>query len=547
MRALWASNSAGGASLSLKVLFLGIFPVDSDQAQSLRDFVSCLPSSPVRVALLCGRTKAIQALRGCTSECLFFARGTDFQGWLEWQSRNATVRFAWPLSEIAVSTIPVPNLATSATGPLLELERRILDSLPAIERWFRLQWQEHTPPFYGSVDLRNAGFKLAPVDMNLYPGGWNNLSEEMLPCAVQAAQIAIEKICPDARNLLLIPERHTRNVFYLLNVARLASVLRTTGLDVRIGSLSPEITAPVVISLPGGDSLTIEALVRSGPRLGLAGFDPCAILLNNDLSAGIPEILRGLDQQVLLPPLHAGWAVRRKSNHFAAYDEVTDEFARLLGIDPWLLNPYFAVCGEVNFHERRGEECLASNIDWLLARVREKYAEHGIKEEPFAIVKADAGTYGMGIMTVKSADDVRDLNRKQRNKMAVVKEGLAVQQVIIQEGVPTRERVDDGVAEPVVYMLDRYVVGGFYRVHKERGIDENLNAPGAHFVPLAFAGSCNMPDCRAQPGASSSNRFYSYGVVARLAQLAASLELERTTHLLPPRADVAQPEAAAVT
>lgn len=31
-------------------------------------------------------------------------------------------------------------------------------------------------------------FKLAPVDTNLYPGGWNNLSEAMLPLAVQAAQ-----------------------------------------------------------------------------------------------------------------------------------------------------------------------------------------------------------------------------------------------------------------------------------------------------------------------------------------------------------------------
>src|SRR5258706_5375633 len=184
MRALWASNSAGGARLSLKVLFLGIFPVDSDQAQSLQDFVSCLPSSPVRVALLCGRTKAIQALRGCTSECLFFARGTDFQGWLEWQSRNATVRFAWPLSEIAVSTITVSNLATSATGPLLELERRILDSLPAIERWFRLQWQEPTPPFYRSGGLCQAGLPIAPGDMNLFSRGLDKLLGEMLPFAL---------------------------------------------------------------------------------------------------------------------------------------------------------------------------------------------------------------------------------------------------------------------------------------------------------------------------------------------------------------------------
>ena len=122
-----------------------------------------------------------------------------------------------------MSQAAVPRLATANTGPLLALEQKIVDEMPAIERWFRLQWQDHTPPFYGSVDLRNAGYKLAPVDMNLFPGGFNNLSEDMLPSAVQAAQSAIEHLCPDARNLVLIPERHTRNLFYLANVARLAA------------------------------------------------------------------------------------------------------------------------------------------------------------------------------------------------------------------------------------------------------------------------------------------------------------------------------------
>jgi glutamate--cysteine ligase len=440
---------------------------------------------------------------------------------------------------------PTPNLVTAANGPLLDLERRVLDSMTAIERWFRLQWQDHTPPFYGSVDLRNAGFKLAPVDMNLYPGGFNNLSEEMLPSAVQAAQAAIEHLCPDARNLLLIPERHTRNVYYLTNVARLARILRATGLEVRIGSLSPEVTSRTSISLPGNDQLVIEPLVRVRNRVGVEGFDPCAILLNNDLSAGIPDILRDLDDQILLPPLHAGWAVRRKSQHFAAYDEVADDFAKLLKIDPWTVNPYFARCGQINFHERTGEECLSGNVDMLLARIRAKYKEYGLNEQPFVIVKADAGTYGMGIMTVRDAADVRELNRKQRNKMAVVKEGLAVNEVIIQEGVPTYEKVEEAVAEPVVYMIDRYVVGGFYRVNRERGIDENLNAPGAHFVPLAFASSCNLPDCAAAPGTAPTNRFYSYGVVARLALLAASLELERTADVLT-RPAASAPVAAAV-
>jgi glutamate--cysteine ligase len=425
----------------------------------------------------------------------------------------------------------VPHLTTALNGPLLELEQRILDANTAIERWFRLRWQAQEPPFYCSVDLRNSGFKLAPVDTNLFPGGFNNLSAAFMPLAVQAATAAIEKICPDAKNLLLVPENHTRNKWYLENVATLAAILGQTGLEVRIGSLNPEIDAPTELETASGRKLRLEPLKRTegsgGARLGLEGFDPCAILVNNDLSAGIPDILRGLDKQVLLPPLHAGWALRRKSAHFAAYDEVAAQFAQLLQIDPWLLNPYYARCGEIDFQARAGEECLASNVSMLLEKIRVKYLEYGIKDTPYVAVKADAGTYGMGVMMVRDAAEVRDLNRKQRNKMAVVKEGLAVHDVIIQEGVHTIERIEDKAAEPVVYMLGHYVIGGFYRVHGARASDENLNAPGMHFVPLAFEASCTVPDPHASCDAPP-NRFYAYGVVARLALAAAALELEKT-------------------
>ena len=424
----------------------------------------------------------------------------------------------------------VPHLTTALTGPLLELEKRFIDNRPTIEQWLRRQWQEHTPPFYGSVDLRNSGFKLAPVDTNLFPGGFNNLNPEFLPLCVQATMVAIEKICPDAKNLLLIPENHTRNQFYLQNVARLAAILRHTGLNVRIGSLLPDVTSATTITLDDGQTLTLEPLKRigtEGRRLGLADFDPCAILLNNDLSAGVPEILKNVNEQFLIPPLHAGWHVRRKSTHFQAYSEVASAFGAHLGIDPWLIDPMFGVCGEINFRERTGEECLASNVDMLLARIRTKYLEYGVKDKPFVIVKADAGTYGMGIMTVHDASEVKGLNRRQRNKMAVVKEGLAVTEVIIQEGVPTFETVDEGVAEPVIYMIDRYVVGGFYRVNAARGRDENLNAPGMHFKPLAFETGCLLPDSEQAPDAPP-NRFYAYGVVGRLALVASSIELERT-------------------
>ena len=421
----------------------------------------------------------------------------------------------------------VPHLKTALIGPMAEVERKILDNATRIERWLRLEWLEHTPPIYSSVDLRNSGFKIAPVDTNLYPGGFNNLAHEMLPLAVQAAQSAIEKYCPEAQNLLLIPENHTRNLFYLQNVARLQAILKQTGLTVRIGSLNPEITHPTSFNWPEGHGIVVEPLVRSGNRLGLADFDPCAILLNNDLSAGIPEILKGLVGQTLLPPLHAGWAVRRKSNHFRAYDQVVAKFAAEINIDPWLVNPYFGVCGSINFHERTGEDCLRANVESILPRIRAKYAEYGIADEPFVIVKADAGTYGMGIMSVKSPDEVVGLNRKQRNKMSVVKEGLEVSEVIIQEGVHTIEKVGGASAEPVVYMIDRFVVGSFYRANTLRSPTENLNAPGAHFESLGFESAGATPDPEGDP-AADNNRFYTYGVIARLAALAASYEIEQT-------------------
>ncbi|MCB1957519.1 MAG: glutamate--cysteine ligase, partial [Rhodocyclaceae bacterium] len=119
----------------------------------------------------------------------------------------------------------VPHLTTALTGPLLELEKHFLDKATEIERWMRVQWHDHTPPFYGSTDLRNSGFKLAPVDLNLFPGGFNNLNDAFLPLCIQAAQAAVERICPNARQLLLIPENHTRNQFYLQNVAKLVSIL----------------------------------------------------------------------------------------------------------------------------------------------------------------------------------------------------------------------------------------------------------------------------------------------------------------------------------
>jgi glutamate--cysteine ligase len=419
----------------------------------------------------------------------------------------------------------VPHLRTALKGPLLALESLLLRNQADIESWLRGQWLRTPAPFYSSVDLRNAGFKVAPVDTNLFPAGFNNLNPAFEALCVQAVHSAVERWLPTAMRVLLVPESHTRNPFYLENVASLRDILTKSGLEVRIGSLIEGLTVPRKLPLPSGRTLRLEPLRREGRRIAVEDFSPCFVLLNNDLSGGRPPILEGLEQ-VIIPPLNLGWANRLKSSHFAYYRDVAREFATILDVDPWLVDPLFRNCGEIDFMQRQGEECLAENVDALIGQIHLKYREYGVSRAPFVVVKADAGTYGMAVMTVRSADEVQDLNRKQRTQMAASKGGQAVQRVIVQEGVYTFETLGarQAVAEPVVYLIDRHVVGGFYRVHTERGDDENLNAPGARFEPLAFTEACITPD-RARAPDAEPNRFYAYGVISRLATLAAAREI----------------------
>ncbi|HSW92757.1 MAG TPA: glutamate--cysteine ligase [Gammaproteobacteria bacterium] len=409
------------------------------------------------------------------------------------------------------------------TGPLHLLEKQLLDKQHAIETWFQTEWKKTAAPVYGSVDLRNAGFKLAPVDMNLFPAGFNNLNTAFLPLSVDAAKRAIRNAMPDAKKILLVPENHTRNLYYWENIRGLIHILESAGFEIKIGSLLPDYETPTELDLPNGQKIVLQTLSRDQDKVRVGQFIPDLLLLNNDLSDGIPAILESLSQP-LVPPAELGWSQRLKSGHFQHYAEISDEFARLIDIDPWLIAPLFRYCGSVDFMKREGEECLIHHVEQLFEAIKEKYRRYEIACKPFIIVKADAGTYGMGVMTVRDVEEMKSLNRKQRTSMSKTKSGQPVRRVIVQEGVYTFETwgENNSVAEPVVYMWGERVVGGFYRVHKERGIDENLNAPGMHFEPLAFAKTCHQPkpeldDCQ--------NRFYAYGVIARLSMLAAAREM----------------------
>ena len=420
------------------------------------------------------------------------------------------------------------RLITIFEGPLLELEQKIIQNTPAIERWFRLEWQDYTPPFYLSVDLHNTGFKLAPVDSNLFPDGFHNLPEAMLPLAVQAAMAAIEKYCPDAKNILLVPQTGTQNPEDLENLARLIKLLRMVGLNLQLGYIESANSPPGKITLPDGTSLPVGPLVRShnNRRVGLADFNPCAILLNDNLSDGTPEILQDLYEQTLLPPVHSGSTVRNKVNHFAAYDDVARRFARMIEVDPWTINPYFNRQIAVNMATNDGKERIAHSVSSVLGRIRRKYKEYRIQEKPYVEVLVPAVSNGQNLIQVADASELADIDFTIPGSASAAAGGLV--DVFIQEGVRSRERMQEALAEPVVYMIDRYVVGGFYRIFNNLSGKNGANVQVSHFAPPAFSQPHALPDKLVTPGAPSPNRFYMYGVIARLALLAAAIEMERT-------------------
>lgn len=412
----------------------------------------------------------------------------------------------------------VPNLTTSQTGSLLPIEAHILREVATIESWFRTEWSKTPAPLMSSVDLRHAGFKLAPVDTNLFPAGFNNLNPEFIPLCVQALQSCLGNHC---QRILLLPENHTRNQFYLQSLTVLREILRNAGYQVRLGNLNSDLADDLIIETSDQDPLILEPVVRKGARIGLKDYDPCMIILNNDLSTGIPDILQNLEQSIEPIP-QLGWATRLKSVHFRYYDEIVQEFAPLIHLDPWLINPIFSVATDVDFMAKTGIEYLSAEVEVVLQQIRERFSQTGRKDKPYVVVKADNGTYGMGIIVVHDAAEILNLNRKQRNKMAKIKGNQPVNRVMIQEGIYSFEKMADGaVAEPVVYMVGQYVVGGFYRVHRNLGTNDILNTPGMHFEPLAFAQACNIPKYPVQDG---HHRFYAYGVIARLAALAAARE-----------------------
>lgn len=398
---------------------------------------------------------------------------------------------------------------------LHEIDRLLSTRADAVAEWLESKKKRCSQLFYSSVDIRHSGYKLAPVDTNLFPAGFNNLCPQARAQAALLTQQFVSRCGKDVRRILLIPENHTRNTRYIDNLEALLDILRQAGFEVALGRIEEGVVAPVTLTTSGGASLRSCPIERDGERVRTTeGFIPDLVLVNNDFTSGPPALLQNIATPVIPPP-GMGWHRRRKSEHFARYNALAEDFARTFGLASWHISTLFHHCGRLDFREKAGLECVALGVEKLIHAIGQKYAQYGIQETPYVYIKADSGTYGMGIMTVRSGEEVYEMNKKTRNKMDVIKEGAQNTEVIIQEGVPTIDRVEGMVAEPLLYLIDAEVAGGMYRAHAERDGEISLNAPGMQFFP--------MQGC-AEQIAKGPDVCAALSLIARLATIAAAHE-----------------------
>lgn len=393
-----------------------------------------------------------------------------------------------------------------------ELENFIIQNWDRVNQYLDEQLAEGPIPFYTSVDIRESRSKLAPVDNNLYPAGFNNLCALDLDSASSQIKETIDQTAPHTQKVCIIPESHTKNTFYLDHLAILGKTVRDAGFDVCFASpdtkLFEQANELALLSHSKFDVLIEKLELSATGELEVKGVPQDLALLNNDQSTPLPMDWSQVKTPVTPSPL-IGWTKRQKSRHFKHYKDVVDLFCEHFQLAPHLLQARFKNIGSVDFSSREGLEPLAEAVD----AIKEEIGPNGK-----VFVKASQGTYGMGISVVNSGEEILHMNKKMRNKMNAGKNSLKFTSVLVQEGVETILKYDDMPAEVTIYLVGGKSVGGFMRANSERDSSSNLNSRGMVFKKFCISEIRQNQDHAAKEAV--------YSVIARLSTLAGGRELK---------------------
>lgn len=368
-----------------------------------------------------------------------------------------------------------------------QFHEQILNNMDSLCSWYDAQKKDLFLPFYSSYDIRDASFKVANVDANIYPAGFNNICQTDKDNAPELVQDYFNKHYPQARKILLITEDHFKNLFYWENIYAIHDLLLKAGYEVVVGLPALEAgSGPVIMESYQGHKVTVSPVISQDGLLKTAEFEPDVVVSNNDFTKLYPQ-WGEIAATKMTPSMELGWYKRRKSIYFDHYNTVAKEFSAILDVDPWLFTVKTELFSEFNVGSDDRKKALADKVDSVLADLSVDYEKHNIDQKPYVFIKNNSGTYGLGVTRVNSGEDVLRWTYDARKKMKAQKGGGQFTEVIIQEGVPSVVKSDEATAEPTIYMVGEKLAGGFLRAHADKDDRESLNSPGAVYKKLCLS------------------------------------------------------------
>ena len=365
------------------------------------------------------------------------------------------------------------------------LNQKIQMRSKELEKWFGYHLSHVFVPLYSSVDLRVSNKKIVPVDTNIFPAGFNNLTEDFRIHVGELFKNLLMSRYPKTKRILIISEFHTKNRFYWENVRTIKTILEKVRYEVRVGIIDEAFDmSECEFITSSGAKVLASKVKRKWDRVFTEEFNPDIILLNNDCSEKYPNALKNIVQPVE-PPVEMGWHTRRKDVHFKFYNLLAGEIADILGIDPWHISIETSLIQNVHFDKIEDRKRVYEVAKKQLSLLNAQYKDRGLEYGPMLFIKSNSGTYGMAVVSVTDIESIVLMNANNRKRLRVTKGGRPVRDIVLQEGIPTVLQTKEGYfAEPVMYLVDDGVAGGFFRVNVEKKENENLNSRGMLFKPF---------------------------------------------------------------
>jgi glutamate--cysteine ligase len=390
-----------------------------------------------------------------------------------------------------------------------KLHEKILNHESELNSWFLAKSKDLKFPIYSSFDIRDGGYKVAPVDANLYPAGFNNICAADKEFASEKLGEFLNRVEPDVKCIGLLTENHTGNKYYWDNVYTIRELIENAGFNVGVSltQLESDINE---VETASGRVVVVDSFKELNAKVDLW-------ISNNDFSVIDEDLVSQITVKVV-PSYKFGWMHRKKIRFFEIYNALVSEVAKIIDVPVGCLDVATMSYDGFDIESEESKELLYTKATPFYSDLVSKMADMGIEAKPNLFLKNNSGTYGLGVMAVSNPEDIRSMSYKQRKKMKATKGGGGVTSVILQEGIPTITRDEDSTAEPVLYMIGPHRIGGFLRTHKKKGPSESLNSPGAVFKKLCIS------DLHVRKNEIPQENVY--GWVAKIGTLACAIELK---------------------